>query len=631
MSDFIHRLRQADGDWAMLMTSEVPIIYVGTASCGRAAGALDVLASVKETLKEFDLKAKVIQVGCIGPCYLEPLMDIAMPGEPRITYGNVSANGARRIIKSHMIDGVPPKRFAVGHFGDGDEECVGDLPRFFDLPMLKPQVRIVLKNCGIIDPENIGHYLANDGYLGLRAALGKIPENVIAEVEEAGLRGRGGAGFTTAQKWKFCRNTKSDTKYMICNADEGDPGAFMNRSLIEGDPHAVLEGLLIAAYAIGASHGYVYIRAEYPLAVERLKKAVEQMRHNRLLGRNIMNSGFDFDITIKEGAGAFVCGEETALISSIEGERGMPRSRPPYPAVSGLYGKPTVINNVETLGTLPAIMRKGAKWYAKHGTEKSKGTKTFSLVGKVARTGLIEVPMGTSLREIIFDIGGGPLKEFKAVQTGGPSGGCLPEKFLDMPVEYESLASVGSIMGSGGLIVMDEDTCVVDVAKYFLGFTQAESCGKCNPCRIGTRQMAEILDAISRGEATEEDLDRLESLGRTIRNTSLCGLGQTAPNPVLTTLRYFRDEYLAHVNEKRCDAIVCNELVQFRILQDVCTGCLRCVRVCPTGAITGKKREPAVLDPTKCVKCRSCVEACEFDAVAGDGLLVASQTGGTNE
>jgi NADH:ubiquinone oxidoreductase subunit F (NADH-binding)/NAD-dependent dihydropyrimidine dehydrogenase PreA subunit/(2Fe-2S) ferredoxin len=631
MSNFINRLRQADGDWAILMTSQVPIIYVGTASCGRAAGALQVLESVKETLKEFDLKAKIIEVGCIGPCYLEPLMDIAMPGEPRVSYANVTASSARRIIKSHVREGVMPRQLAVGHFGSGDEDCVGDLPRFFDLPMLKPQVRIVLKNCGIIDPENIGHYLANDGYLGLRAALGKIPENVIAEVEEAGLRGRGGAGFSTAQKWKFCRNTEADQKYMICNADEGDPGAFMNRSLIEGDPHAVLEGLLIAAYAIGASHGYVYIRAEYPLAVARLKKAVEQMRQNGLLGRSVMNSGFDFDITIKEGAGAFVCGEETALISSIEGERGMPKTRPPYPAVSGLFGKPTVINNVETLGTLPAVMRKGAAWYAKHGTEKSKGTKTFSLVGKVARTGLIEVPMGTSLREIIFDIGGGPLKEFKAVQTGGPSGGCLPEKFLDMPVEYESLASVGSIMGSGGLIVMDEDTCVVDVAKYFLGFTQAESCGKCNPCRIGTRQMAEILDAISRGEATEADLDTLESLGRTIRNTSLCGLGQTAPNPVLTTLRYFREEYLAHVVDKRCDAIVCNDLVEFRILQDVCTGCLRCVRVCPTGAITGKKREPATLDPSKCVKCRSCVEVCEFDAVAGDGLLVANQTGGTDD
>ncbi len=631
MNDFLNTIRKADEDWATLMTSEVPVIYLGMASCGRAAGALQVMETIKESLEEFKLEAKIVEVGCIGPCYLEPLMDIAMPGEPRVSYSNVTAKNARRIIKSHVMDGAPLQRFAVGHFGKEGEESVGDLPRFFDLPMLKPQVRIVLKNCGIIDPENVGHYLANDGYLGLKAALADGPEQVIAEVSAAGLRGRGGAGFTTAKKWEFCRNAPGDTKYMICNADEGDPGAFMNRSLIEGDPHALLEGLLIAAYAIGAAHGYIYIRAEYPLAVARLKKAVGQIRKFGLLGKNILGSGFDFDISIKEGAGAFVCGEETALIASIEGERGMPRSRPPYPAVSGLWKKPTVINNVETLASLPSILRNGADWYSQYGTKKSCGTKTFSLVGKVARTGLIEVPMGTTLREIIFDIGGGSIKEFKAVQTGGPSGGCLPKEFLDTPVEYESLAQAGSIMGSGGLIVMDEDTCVVDVAKYFLNFTQAESCGKCNPCRIGTRHMVDILERITRGEGVEEDLDTLESLGETIRNTSLCGLGQTAPNPALTTIRYFRSEYLAHINDKRCDAVICSDLVEFRIIPELCTGCLRCMRACPTGAITGEKRVPHVLDPTKCVKCRACYEICEFGAVAGDGLLVGNEAGGTNE
>jgi NADH-quinone oxidoreductase subunit F len=631
MNDFLTKTQKAEKKWASLMTSEEPVIYLGTASCGRAAGSLEVMAAVKESLEEHNLKAKIVEVGCIGPCYLEPLMDVVVPGQPRISYANVTAKKAKRIIKGNLVDGDPLLRFAVGHFGDGDAPSVDGLPRFFDLPMLKPQVRVVLKNCGMIDPDDIDHYLANDGYKGICAAFDKGPEGVIAEAAAAGLRGRGGAGFSTAKKWEFCRNSPADIKYMICNADEGDPGAFMNRSLIEGDPHAVLEGLLIAAYAIGAAHGYVYIRAEYPLAVARLKKAVAQMWEYGLLGKNILGSGFDFDVTIKEGAGAFVCGEETALIASIEGDRGMPRSRPPYPAVSGLYGKPTTINNVETLGSLPSILRNGSASYAQYGTEKSRGTKTFSLVGKVVRTGLIEVPMGTTLREIIFDIGGGSIKTFKAVQTGGPSGGCLPEEFLDTPVDYDSLAEAGSIMGSGGLIVMDEDTCVVDVARYFLNFTQAESCGKCNPCRIGTRQMAEILERITRGEGCEDDLATLESLGETIRNTSLCGLGQTAPNPVLTTLRYFRPEYLAHINDRRCDALICMDLVEFRIISDLCTGCLRCIKVCPTGAITGEKKVPHLLDASKCVKCRACFEICQFGAVAGDGLLVGNEAGGANE
>ncbi|MEJ2721912.1 MAG: NADH-quinone oxidoreductase subunit NuoF [bacterium] len=607
------------------------MIYIGTASCGRAAGAMDVLDEVRRTLDEHHLRAKIVEVGCIGPCYLEPLMDIALPGRPRISYANVTARRARVIVESCLLEDDPRLRFAVGHFGAGDGEYTAGLPRFFDLPMLKPQVRIVLRNCGFIDPEDIDHYLANDGYVGLSNAFDKGPESVIAEIADAGLRGRGGAGFPTARKWELCRRSPGDTKYVICNADEGDPGAFMNRSLIEGDPHAVLEGMLIAAYAIGASQGYIYIRAEYPLAVDRLKKAVAQMRGYGLLGTNIQGTGFDFDVTIKEGAGAFVCGEETALIASIEGERGMPRSRPPFPVVSGLHGRPTIINNVETLGTVPNILRRGAGWYRRYGAGTSRGTKTFSLVGKVKRTGLIEVPMGMTLREIIFDVGGGSIKKFKAVQTGGPSGGCLSDKHLDIPVTYETLAEAGSIMGSGGLIVMDEDTCVVDVARYFLDFTQKESCGKCSPCRIGTRHMVEVLKRITGGRGTDEDLDTLRSLGRTIRNASLCGLGQTAPNPVLTTLEYFEDEYLAHVREKRCDAVVCSELIEFRIIEELCPGCLQCVRVCPTGAITGEKKQPHVLDPSKCVKCRACYEICPFGAVAGDGLLIKTGTEPLND
>jgi NADH:ubiquinone oxidoreductase subunit F (NADH-binding)/NAD-dependent dihydropyrimidine dehydrogenase PreA subunit len=419
-----------------------------------------------------------------------------------------------------------------------------------------------------------------------------------------------------------CRNAPGEQKYLICNADEGDPGAFMNRSLIESDPHAVLEGMLIAGYAIGASKGIVYIRAEYPLAIERLKTAIKQMKENNLLGGNILGSKFSFDMKIKEGAGAFVCGEETALIASIEGRRGMPRSRPPFPAIAGLFGCPTIINNVETMGTLPNVLRNGAEWYNKFGKEGNRGTKTFSLVGKVRRPGLIEVQLGTTLREIIFDIGGGVQKSFKAIQTGGPSGGCLSEEFLDLPVDYESLASAGSIMGSGGLIIMDDDTCIVDVAKYFLDFTQKESCGKCVPCRVGTRHMVEILERITHGEGAPEDLMTLRTLGDTIKKGSLCGLGQTAPNPVLTTLRYFRNEYLEHIKDGRCRAVVCKDLIEYRVIKEKCTGCQSCVRACPTGAISGPRSEPHNLDATKCIKCRSCYEICRFDAIAGDAIVI---------
>ncbi len=544
----------------MLHAGTDAIVYLGAASCGRAAGALDVLDSVRATLKKNSLRAKILEVGCIGPCYLEPLMDVEMPGGPRISYANVTPEIAEKVIEFSLKKGDPLSEHAVGYLGEGDWELPDGIPRFFELPMLKPQVRVVLRNCGFIDPEDIDQYIANDGYTGLMNALEMDSEGVIAEVREAELRGRGGAGFPTYRKWEICRNAPGGIKYMICNADEGDPGAFMNRSLIEGDPHAVLEGLLIAAYAIGASQGYIYIRAEYPLAIARLKNAIAQMREYGLLGGNIQQSGFDFDITIKEGAGAFVCGEETALIGSIEGKRGMPKSRPPFPAVSGLHGKPTIINNVETLGTIPNIMRNGSAWYSQFGVEGNRGTKTFSLVGKVRRTGLIEVPLGMKLRDIIFEIGGGTDRPFKAVQTGGPSGGCLSAEHLDTSLEYESLAAAGSIMGSGGLIVMDEDTCMVDLARYFMNFCAEESCGKCSPCRIGTGQMLDILDRVCEGGGRDGDIALLERLGNGVKATSLCGLGQTAPNPLLSTIKQFRKEFEEHVLHKRCAAGVCQDL-----------------------------------------------------------------------
>jgi NADH-quinone oxidoreductase subunit F len=622
MIDFETRKREAQAEWEALVNSPVPVVYVGSGTCGRAAGALDVVAAARAALERLGKKARIVEVGCIGPCYLEPLLDVKLPGQPRICYSNVTPEGVGRILESNLVQGDPLPGLAAGHFGDGNGETVDGIPRFFDLPMMKPQVRVVLRNCGFIDPENLNHYLARDGYQGLSKALAMGPEAVIATVKDAGVRGRGGAGFPTFKKWEICRGAPGSPKYMICNVSEGDPGAFMNRSLIEGDPHAVLEGLLIAGFAIGATHGYVYINSEYRLAIARLRKAAQDMEACNLLGKGILGSSFDFDLTIKEGAGAFVCGEETAQIACCEGRRGTPRSRPPFPAIEGLFGKPTIINNVETLGSLPNILRNGAAWYKGFGVQGNTGTKTFALVGSIRRPGLIEVPLGTRLRRIIEDIGGGSWKPFKAVQTGGPSGGCLSGEFLDTPVEYEKMTAAGSIMGSGGMIVVDEGTCVVDLALYFLHFTQKESCGKCSPCRVGTWHMVNILERIVAGRGEPEDLAKLQHLAETVARASLCGLGQTAPNPVLTTLRYFRSEYLEHVADKFCKAGVCKELIEYRIDPTKCNGCRQCVAICPTDAIHGARSELHAIDQLRCIKCKACWEVCRHDPLAGDAIVI---------
>jgi NADH-quinone oxidoreductase subunit F len=569
--DFRKVKTQAGSQWEAMQHSDKIRILVGMGTCGRAAGAEDVLAAINQKLAERHIQAEILQVGCIGLCYAEPLIEVVKPGKPSVFYGNLTSELVSEIIEDYLIADNPRSDLALGTRGEGGLEGI---PRLFDLPVLKPQVRISLRNCGNIDPENINHYIANGGYEGLARALKMNPQEVIDEIKESGLRGRGGAGFPTGIKWQFCHDAPGDIKYIICNADEGDPGAFMDRALLEGDPHAVLEGMLIGAYAIGAKEGYIYCRAEYPLALERLRIALRQLEEYQLIGDDILGSDFSFHLKIKEGAGAFVCGEETALMASIEGSRGMPRSRPPFPAQSGLWGKPTNINNVETWSNVSAILQRGAKWYASYGTEKSKGTKNFSLAGKIVRTGLIEVPMGITLREIVCDIGGGIPggKHLKAVQTGGPSGGFIPANLIDLPVDYESLAQAGAIMGSGGMVVIDEDTCMVDMTKFFLTFTQAESCGKCIPCRWGTKQMLDILEDISSGRGRPDDIELLQELAQSVKDNSLCGLGQTAPNPVLTSIRYFRDEYEEHIKKHHCPAAVCKGLVK-----------APCSHTCPAG------------------------------------------------
>jgi NADH:ubiquinone oxidoreductase subunit F (NADH-binding)/(2Fe-2S) ferredoxin len=601
--------------WQGRTGGSLPVIYVGTASCGRAAGALDVLRAVRQTLGDLGVAAHVVEVGCIGPCYLEPLMDVALPGMPRVSYANVAPQTARQILTACLCQGDLQPRQAKGHFGGEEFTRRSGIQPFFDLPMLKPQVRIILRNCGLIDPEDFDAALTGGAYLGFERALSLGPQGVIDELKLSGLRGRGGAGFPAWKKWELSRAAAGQPKYVICNADEGDPGAFMNRSLLEGDPHAVLEGMLIGGYATSASQGIVYVRAEYPLAVERLRKAIDQLHESGLLGADILGTGFNFDIRVQEGAGAFVCGEETALIASLEGWRGMPRPRPPFPADRGYRGKPTLINNTETFGTVPSILRRGGAWYRGFGTETNPGTKTFSLVGKARYTGLIEVPLGMTLRRVVEEIGGGTRYPFKAIQTGGPLGGCLPADRLDTPITYETMRELGSIMGSGGLIVMDESTCIVDMARYFVGFARNESCGNCTPCRNGTRILSDILERIAHGEGDPEDMAALERAARTMTAASLCGLGQAAANPVASSLHYFRAEYEDHIQRQFCPAAVCDELFDLTILAERCSGCDLCRPVCEMGAIQGERREPHTLDAALCAKCRACLRVCTRRAI----------------
>ena len=582
------------------------VVKVGLASCGIAAGGHKVYDTLKAHLNDHGLKnVELRRTGCMGLCYSEVLVEVFPPQGRRVFYRNVTPEQVQRIVEEHLIGGKPVSEWVM----PADE--IDNL--------LSKQRRIVLRNCGIIDPESIDDYLGAGGYKALEKVLHSMsPQEVIDEITRSGLRGRGGAGFPTGVKWGFARKSPGSQKYVICNADEGDPGAFMDRSVLESDPHSVIEGMLIAGYAIGASEGYIYVRAEYPLAVKRLEIALAQAREKGFIGDGILGSDFDFNISIRQGAGAFVCGEETALMMSIEGRRGMPNFRPPFPAESGLWGKPTNINNVETLANVSWIILNGANAFNAHGTEKSKGTKVFALAGKIARGGLIEVPMGISLKEIVFDIGGGTSKglDFKAVQIGGPSGGVIPASLAETPVDYESITQTGAIMGSGGLIVMDESACMVDVAKFFLNFTQDESCGKCTFCRIGTLRMLEVLDRISKGEGKEEDIEHLEELAQGVKKASLCGLGQTAPNPVLTTLKYFRGEYEAHINEKSCPAKKCQALITYEIIPEKCPGCGLCAKYCPSDAISGEKKKPYLIDCEKCIRCGLCMSVCRLGAIS---------------
>ncbi len=596
-----------------------PKVSVGMATCGLATGAGAVYEALRDQAAAQGLDLMLVATGCLGYCQQEPLVDVRLPGRGRVLYARVTADQARDLVAAVAAGELPtgglaviPEEPATG------VEPAGGLPLLHELPFYARQHKIILRNSGLIDPARVEEYVARGGYQALaRALLDLTPQQVVDEVRRSGLRGRGGAGFPAGRKWQICRDAPGQPRYVVCNGDEGDPGAYMDRTVLESDPHSVIEGLIIAGYAVGASQGYIYVRDEYPLAVERVTQAVARAGELGLLGKDILGSGFDFYVTIVRGAGAFVCGEETALIASIEGGLGEPRPRPPFPAVSGLWGQPTVINNVKTLASVPAIISQGADWYAGIGTRENAGTVVFSLVGKVANTGLVEVPLGLTLRDLIAGIGGGGLsgQAVKAVQTGGPSGGCLPARLFDLPISYETLTQAGSIMGSGGMVVLDEDTCMVDVARYFIGFTTAESCGKCTPCREGTRHLHAILTRITAGEGTRADLATLEEVARWIKVASLCGLGQTAPNPVLSTLRYFRDEYEAHVVEKRCPAGVCRALIRLHVQPERCTGCGLCRRECPVGAIRGERQQPHVIDPALCTRCRLCYDVCPERAI----------------
>ena len=591
------------------------VLVCGGTGC-TSSGSQAILAKLEEELKLKGLEEeiKLVQTGCFGLCALGPIMIVYPEGT---FYSQVTPEDIPEIVEEHLLKGRLVERLVYNDTGDAKKDD-GVAPSLNDTTFYKKQKRVALRNCGVINPENIDEYIAMNGYFALAKVVGeRTPDDVIKVINDSGLRGRGGGGFPTGRKWSFAKASVSDKKYVVCNADEGDPGAFMDRSVLEGDPHALIEAMAIAAYAIGADEGWVYVRAEYPIAVRRLQIAIDQAREYGLLGENIFGSGFNFDLHIRLGAGAFVCGEETALLTSIEGNRGEPRTRPPFPAVKGLWGQPTIVNNVETYANIAQIILNGPEWFASMGTEKSKGTKVFALGGKITNTGLVEIPMGTTLREVVEEIGGGVPngKKFKAAQTGGPSGGCIPASLIDTPIDYDNLIKIGSMMGSGGLIVMDEDSCMVDIAKFFLEFTVDESCGKCAPCRIGTVRLLEILNKITDGNGELEDLDKLEELANYIKSASLCGLGQTAPNPVISTLRYFRDEYIAHIVDKKCPAGVCKKLLSYEIIADKCKGCTLCSRVCPANAITGKVKEAHVIDKTKCVKCGACIEKCKFGAI----------------
>ncbi len=593
-------------------------IFIGMATCGRAAGGFAVLDAVIKEISRDNLNIEIIETGCIGMCSKEVLLDVVLPGRSRVSYGNVTAADVETIFSEHVRNGRVVQKLLVGQLPVTGSTPYDDINNYETLPFLSKQKRQLLGRCGHINPENIEDYLATGGYRALAKALKMGQDQIISEIEDSGLRGRGGGGFRTSLKWELCHDAPGDVKYMICNADEGDPGAFMDRSLLESDPHSVIEGLIIGSFVIGSAESYIYVRSEYPLAVERLKGAIEQAEKHGFLGDNILNSGFNCRIKLKKGSGAFVCGEETALMASIEGKRGMPRPRPPFPAQKGLWGKPTTINNVETFANVPLIILEGGKNYALTGTEKSKGTKIFALTGKVVNTGLIEVPMGIALKDIVYEIGGGIIggKKFKALQMGGPSGGCLDSTNLNTPIDYDSLIEAGAIMGSGGCVVMDEDTCMVDIARYFMDFIQSESCGKCVPCRIGTKRMLEILTRICAGEGTEKDLVLLEELAHQVKATALCGLGKTAPNPVLSTFRYFKDEYLAHIKEKRCPAKACRNLIRYSVITEKCKMCGLCVKVCPSAAIEGgNKVVAAFIQDNRCIRCGACVGKCPTKAI----------------
>ncbi len=587
------------------------VLVCGGTGC-TSSNSLAIIEALESEIAKKGLQdeVKVVRTGCFGLCALGPIMIVYPEGS---FYSQVQVDDVPEIVEEHLLKGRLVKRLLYD-----ETVTMDDVKSLQETDFYKKQHRVALRNCGVIDPENIDEYIAFDGYMALAKCLKEYtPEQVVQIVKDSGLRGRGGGGFPTGLKWSFTAANQADQKYVVCNADEGDPGAFMDRSVLEGDPHCIVEAMAICGYATGATEGYVYVRAEYPIAVKRLQIAIKQAREYGLLGKNIFDSGFDFDLHVRLGAGAFVCGEETALMTSIEGNRGEPRPRPPYPAVKGLFAKPTTENNVETFANIPQIILKGADWFASMGTEKSKGTKVFALGGKIKNTGLVEIPMGTTLREIIEEIGGGIPngKKFKAAQTGGPSGGCIPASLMDTPIDYDNLTAIGCMMGSGGLIVMDEDNCMVDIAKFFLNFTVDESCGKCTPCRVGTKRLLEMLDKITEGKATMEDLDKLEDLCNYIKANSLCGLGQTAPNPVLATLKFFREEYVAHIQDKKCPAGVCKALMTYSIEADKCRGCTACARKCPAGAIEGKVKEVHTIHTDKCIKCGVCMETCKFGAI----------------